>query len=105
MRYSWIADYDDAMSFLNNFRTGDAQNTTKYSNPLYDSILVKASQADSVEKRRKFYQQAEAILAKDVPTIPVFHAVRVNLVKPYIGGYSPDSLGRYLTQDMYIIKH
>lgn len=105
VRYSWIADYDDAMSFLNNFRTGDAQNTTKYSNPVYDSILVKASQADSVEKRRKFYQQAEDILAKDVPTIPVFHAVRVNLVKPYIGGYSPDSLGRYLTRDMYIIKH
>lgn len=105
VRYSWIADYDDAMSFLNNFRTGDAQNTTKYSNPIYDSILVKASQADSVEKRRKFYQQAEDILAKDVPTIPVFHAVRVNLVKPYIGGYSPDSLGRYLTRDMYIIKH
>lgn len=105
VRYSWIADYDDALSFLNNFRTGDAQNTTKYSNPVYDSILVKASQADSVEKRKKFYQQAEDILAKDVPTIPVFHAVRVNLVKPYIGGYSPDSLGRYLTQDMYIIKH
>lgn len=102
VRYGWIADYDDAISFLNNFRTGDAQNTTKYSNPVYDDILVKASQADSSEKRRKYYQQAENILAEDVPVIPVFHAVRVNLVKPYIGGYHPDALGRYFTQDLYI---
>ena len=102
VRYSWIADYDDAISFLNNFRTGDAQNTTKYSNPAYDDILDKASLAGSHEERRKYYQQAEDILARDVPTIPVFHSVRINLVKPYVGGYLPDALGRYFTQDMYI---
>ncbi len=33
VRYAWIADYDDAATFLNNFRTGDSQNTTQYSNP------------------------------------------------------------------------
>ncbi|MEO3325913.1 hypothetical protein ABHD20_25355, partial [Enterobacter cloacae] len=54
------------------------------------------------EERRKYYQQAEDILARDVPTIPVFHSVRINLVKPYVGGYLPDALGRYFTQDMYI---
>ncbi|VTP66246.1 Uncharacterised protein [Leclercia adecarboxylata] len=25
VRYAWIADYDDAATFLNNFRTGDSE--------------------------------------------------------------------------------
>lgn len=105
VRYSWIADYDDAATFLNNFRTGDSQNTSKYSNPTYDEIIAKASQASSPEERAKDYQQAEDILAKDVPVIPVYQYVKVQLVKPYVGGYAPSMLGKYLTQDLYIKKH
>lgn len=33
VRYARIADYDDAATFLNNFRTGDSENTSQYSNP------------------------------------------------------------------------
>ena len=36
VRYARIADYDDAATFLNNFRTGDSENTSQYSNPEYD---------------------------------------------------------------------
>ena len=105
VRYGWIADYDDAATYLNNFRTGDSQNSSKYSNPAYDEIIAKASQATSLEERAKYYQQAEDILAKDVPTIPIYHYVKVQLVKPYVGGYAPSTLGKYLTQDLYIKKH
>lgn len=105
VRYSWIADYDDASSFLNNFRTGDSQNTAKYSNKDFDQALLDASKASSVAKRGEFYQKAEDILAKDVPTIPVYHYVRTHLVKPWVGGFAPDKLGFYYTKDMYIIKH
>ncbi|QIX94392.1 ABC transporter substrate-binding protein [Cedecea sp. FDAARGOS_727] len=105
VRYGWIADYDDAATYLNNFRTGDSQNSSKYSNPAYDEIIAKASQATTLEERAKYYQQAEDILAKDVPTIPIYHYVKVQLVKPYVGGYAPSTLGKYLTQDLYIKKH
>ncbi|NIF32464.1 oligopeptide ABC transporter substrate-binding protein OppA [Enterobacter sp. Cy-643] len=105
VRYGWIADYDDAATYLNNFRTGDSQNSSKYSNPAYDEIIAKASQATTLDERAKYYQQAEDILAKDVPTIPVYHYVKVQLVKPYVGGYAPNTLGKYLTQDLYIKKH
>ncbi|WP_330986052.1 MULTISPECIES: ABC transporter substrate-binding protein [Enterobacterales] len=105
VRYSWIADYDDASSFLNNFRTGDSQNTAKYSNKDFDNALLEASKATDVAKRGEYYQKAEDILAKDVPTIPVYHYVRTHLVKPWVGGFTPDKLGFYFTKDMYIIKH
>lgn len=105
VRYAWIADYDDAASFLNNFRTGDSENTTKYSNPAYDEALLNAAKAKDVTERGKYYQQAEDLLAQDVPAIPVYHYVRTHLVKPWVGGFAPDLLDHYYTKDLYIKKH
>ncbi|MGK9172755.1 oligopeptide ABC transporter substrate-binding protein OppA [Yokenella regensburgei] len=105
VRYSWIADYDDAATFLNNFRTDDSENTSKYSNPAYDDALRNAAKAGDVTERGRFYQQAEDILAKDVPAIPLYHYVRAHLVKPWVGGFAPDRLGYFFTKDLYIKKH
>lgn len=105
VRYAWIADYDDASSFLNIFRTGDSENTTKYSNPAYDNAMRNAAKANTVEERGKYYQQAEELLGEDVPAIPVYHYVHTHLVKPWVGGFAPNSLGNYYTKDMYIKKH
>ncbi|MFJ5980256.1 ABC transporter substrate-binding protein [Enterobacter cancerogenus] len=105
VRYAWIADYDDASTFLNNFRTGDSQNTTQYSNPEYDQAMISAAKAKTAEERGTFYQKAEDLLSRDVPAIPVYHYVRTHLVKPWVGGFTPDKLGYYYTKDMYIKKH
>lgn len=105
VRYAWIADYDDAGSFLNNFRTGNSENTSKYSNSAYDDALKNAAKTSDVTRRAAFYQQAEDILAQDVPAIPVYHYVRTHLVKPWVGGFNSDKLGFYFTKDMYILKH
>ncbi|WP_446714983.1 ABC transporter substrate-binding protein [Citrobacter sp. NCU1] len=105
VRYAWIADYDDAASFLNTYRTGDSENTSKYSNPAYDEALHNAAKAATVAERGKYYQQAEDLLGQDVPAIPVYHYVRTHLVKPWVGGFVSDSLGNYYSKDMYIKKH
>jgi oligopeptide transport system substrate-binding protein len=105
VRYAWIADYDDAATFLNNFRIGDSQNTSKYNNPAYDEALRNAAKATDSVERGKYYQQAEDMLGQDVPAIPVYHYVRTHLVKPWVGGFTPDRLGYYYTKDMYIKKH
>nr|WP_318382111.1 ABC transporter substrate-binding protein [uncultured Enterobacter sp.] len=105
VRYAWIADYDDAATFLNNFRTNDSENTTKYSNPAFDEAMRNAAKAANVTERGNYYQQAEDILAQDVPAVPVYHYVRTHLVKPWIGGFTPDKLGYFYTKDIYIKKH
>ena len=105
VRYAWNADYDDAASFLNNFRTGDSENTSRYSNPAYDEALKNAAKTSEPAKRGEYYQQAENMLAQDVPAIPVYHYVRTHLVKPWVGGFNSDKLGFYYTKDMYILKH
>ena len=105
VRYAWIADYDDASTFLNTFRTGDSENTAKYSNPDYDEALRDAAKTQDVAQRARDYQKAEDLLARDVPAIPVYHYVRTHLVKPWVGGFAPDRLGNFSTKDIYIKKH
>ncbi|MEG1224858.1 oligopeptide ABC transporter substrate-binding protein OppA [Hafnia paralvei] len=105
VRYAWIADYDDASTFLNNFRTGDSQNTTGFSNADFDEAMKQAAMAGSLEQRGQFYQKAEDVLAQNVPAIPVYQYVVVKLVKPYVGGYHTNNLGYFYTKDMYIKKH
>lgn len=105
VRYAWIADYEDASSFLNNFRSGDSQNTSGYSNPRLDGLLDEATRQADPAARDQLYQQVEDILAQDVPAIPVYHYVKAQLVKPWVGGFAINKLGIYLTRDMYIVQH
>lgn len=104
VRYAWIADYDDASTFLNNFITGSSENTSQYSNPAYDALQMKAAQAKDVAERGQYYQQSEDILAQDVPAIPVYHYVKAYLVKPWVGGFEPNNRGEFFTKDLYLKK-
>jgi oligopeptide transport system substrate-binding protein len=103
VRYAWIADYDDAATFLNNFRTGDSENTSSTAIRL-TMRLAKCGQSKQLAERGKYYQQAEDLLGQDVPAIPVYHYVRTHLVKPWVGGLRRISWG-INTKDMYIKKH
>ncbi|WP_434524912.1 ABC transporter substrate-binding protein [Photorhabdus asymbiotica] len=101
VRYARIADYNNPASFLNNFVTNSSNNTFLYSNEIYDDLIQKAKATND----QKYFQQAENILAKDVPAIPVFYYVGARLVKPYIGGYYLSPLGFMSSKDLYVIKH
>lgn len=104
VRYAWIADYDEPSTFLNNFLSNSSENTAKFVNADYDQAIHAASAATPANAGR-FYQQAEAILAQQVPAIPVYYYVSSKLVKPWIGGFNESALGYHYTKDLYVKKH
>ncbi|WP_213989317.1 ABC transporter substrate-binding protein [Sodalis sp. dw_96] len=104
-RSGWYADYSNPATFLNNYRSQDSGNFAKYSSADYDRALAKAAVAQNTSEAMAFYQQAEDILAKDAPGIPIFYHVAARLVKPYIGGYNETRLGHISTKDLYVLNH
>lgn len=71
---SWIADFNDPISFLEIFKTKATRaNQTRWENEEY-SKLVEASNAetDSVV-RKQMLVQCEKILLEEMPVIPLFH--------------------------------
>ncbi|MGQ0840786.1 peptide ABC transporter substrate-binding protein [Actinokineospora sp.] len=73
-RAGWIADYPSIENFMNQlYRTGASSNDGDYSNKKLDDLLVKADAAPSVDEANKLYQEAERILAEDMPAIPLWN--------------------------------
>jgi oligopeptide transport system substrate-binding protein len=84
----WIADYNDAMSFLylQQSSTG-TQNYGDYVNPVYDGLLKQADNEPDGARRAGELSRAEAIMLADAPVAPYVFAVNTNLVNPRITGF------------------
>ncbi|MEV7771657.1 ABC transporter substrate-binding protein [Kitasatospora sp. NPDC086791] len=73
-RTGWVQDYPLNANFLADvYRTGAASNDTGYSNPQFDQLSTQADAAPSVADTVTGYQQAEAVLASGMPTIPLWY--------------------------------
>lgn len=73
-RTAWLADYPSMGNFLGpNFTSDVASNDAKYSNPDFDELIVKANGAKSSEEAAKLYNQAQELLLRDLPAIPLFY--------------------------------
>ncbi|MBB6333771.1 ABC transporter substrate-binding protein [Schaalia hyovaginalis] len=82
-RTGWQADYPGKYNFLAPlYGTGAGSNDTDYSNADFDALLTKSASAPSVEESNKLLDQAQEILFKDLPVIPLWYS---NVV----GGWAP----------------
>ena len=73
-RGGWQMDYPSIENFLTPiYATGASSNDSDYSNPEFDKLLADAAAAPSNDEANALYQQAEAILGKDNPTIPLWY--------------------------------
>ncbi len=101
VRYSWTADYNSPMSFLDTFITGSSHNIPLYENSDFDQMVIKAGETNDII----YYQKAMNIFTNDMPIIPIYYYVSNKLVKPYVGGLYINSMDYISTKDLYIIKY
>jgi oligopeptide transport system substrate-binding protein len=87
-RTGWIADYNDAQSYLYLSQTSTRQqNYARFSNPEFDKLMDQASVASDMRKRAELMQQAETILLKELPVIPLYFYVSKDLVSLKVKGW------------------
>ena len=83
----WIADYMDPQDFLTILLHSKSQdNRTLYNNSEVDRLLDEADISTDQAKRMKLYQQAEQIIVKDAPWVPLYYNKTSSAVKPYLKG-------------------
>ena len=100
-RASWIADYNDASSFLSLFTSNHAKNDTGYANPDYDALIHRIETTMDGAERGVLIQQAEQLLLDDQVIIPIYYYVSRHLVKPDIKGYQANPLDHHYSRYMY----
>jgi len=72
-RLGWLMDYPSPENYLKPlYGSQGTSNNTGYANKEFDSLVAKGDNAKSVDEAITFYQQAEDIVLKDMPVIPMW---------------------------------
>ncbi|MFF2494802.1 ABC transporter substrate-binding protein [Agromyces sp. NPDC058064] len=74
-RAGWQGDYPSMYNFLAPlYQTGAGSNYEDYSSEEFDNLLKEGAVAASVEDATAIYQQAQEVLLKDLPAIPLWYS-------------------------------
>ncbi len=90
-RRGWVVSDVNPATFLDTFISTSGVNNSGFSNARYDEIMLRqAPAAADVQTRFALMQEAEAILLKDVPLIPLYNYNSKHLVQPSVKGAPPN---------------
>jgi oligopeptide transport system substrate-binding protein len=70
--------------------TDGANNQTGWSNAKYDALIADAAAESDPQQRMKMLHDAERILMDEVPIIPIYFYVSINMVSPRVHGFAPN---------------
>lgn len=82
----WGPDYNDPMTFLDMFETGNGNNHTSFSDKSYDELLGKIRIEVDPAKRFDYLKQTEVKLMDALPIGPLYFRIRDYVVKPNLKG-------------------
>jgi len=102
-RAGWMGDYSDPQNFLSLAESDNAGlNYSHYANPAFDALMREAATTRDLGERAKILGQAEAIILRDQPMMPLLYYVSKNLVSPRVKGWRANILDRHLTRYLSI---
>lgn len=101
-RAGWVGDYLDPHSFLEVFLSSGGQNTTGFADREYDGLLQAALGTRESVERRRLYRQAEDILLRELPLIPLFYDGKPHLVHPAVHGWHSNLLDLHPVKDIWL---
>ena len=101
-RASWVADYEDPISFLGLLDGGSGIDPPRYASAAYDALLRRAAATDDPARRARRLARAEAVMLHDQPVIPLFDYVAKHLVASGVRGWHANALDVVYDKDLRI---
>ncbi len=98
-RAGWIGDYSDPQNFLFLFESGAARlNYPRWSNPDYDGLMQVAADETEPGARAETLAEAERLLLREEPVVPLLFYESKNLVSKRVNGWRDNLLDRHLAR-------
>lgn len=94
-RAGWMADYNDAMTYMDMHITDGGNNDSFWSNAEYDKLISEAKASNDQKVRMEKMHEAEKILMDEMPIAPIYFYVNVNMYKPWVQGVYTPPFGSY----------
>lgn len=86
LRLGWTGDYNDPNTFLETFRADHPQNTSGYANVAFDDLLDAVGTELNPARRMALARDAEALLMREYPVLPLYFYVSKHLVSERVVG-------------------
>jgi ABC-type oligopeptide transport system substrate-binding subunit len=99
---TWVADYNDAWTFLQALEPGAATNLVGYASEDYRQLLRQAGSAIEEGERSRLMQQAEARLLADAPLVPLYFISLQRLVAPRVMGWYDNPMNATYSKDLSV---
>lgn len=94
-RAGWMADYNDAMTYMDMHVTDGGNNDSFWSNAEYDELINEAKASNDEKLRIENMHKAEKILMDEMPVAPIYFYVNVNMYQPWVKGVFTPPFGSY----------
>ena len=90
--FGWLTTTADAdYTMYSNFRSDqfppDSWNSWRYANDEVDALLTQAREETDVATREDLYAEVQAILAEDLPAVPIYNTIEVTVVGSDVEGF------------------
>lgn len=92
-RMGWIADFNDAINFLEIFQSVGGNNYTNWEDAEYSDLLEQSRKETDPDARRQIMRDAEAIFMDAMPLAPVYFYTNVWVQKDYVKNIEISPLG------------
>jgi ABC-type transport system substrate-binding protein len=89
----WVGGNQDPVFLKDLFVTGAAFNRGRYSNPELDRILNEAANTADREQARALYAQAQEIISREVPMLPLWYPSQMVVARKSVGNIKVESNG------------
>jgi len=92
----WIADSvnpDNFLAPMYSCTNIGGMNRPNWCNEAYDALLVKAGSTSDPEERARLLDEAQAIIADQLPALPIAYADNVVVVSDRVEGYAMEPMG------------
>lgn len=98
-RAGWIVDEADPIDMLSLLRGDNVRfNYGRYKSAAFDSLLEKASAELDPTSRTRELTEAQALVERDAPVIPLLNYVSLSLVSPKLTGWQDNVLNLHPTR-------
>jgi oligopeptide transport system substrate-binding protein len=90
-RLGWVPDYPNPHTYLDSLYGTDASsNYSGFSNEQFDELIQQGESAATVEESLPFFEQAQTILAEEMPSIPLFTTANTGAWSERVSGVDID---------------
>ncbi len=89
----WVGGNQDPIFLWNLFRTGGNFNRGRFSSTELDKILNEVSNTFERDRARELYKQAQEIISREVPMLPLWYAAQMVVARKSVGNIKVDTSG------------